>query len=97
MPSTTVFVFEGGELAKKFEKFDAIREKCRKRTAKQVERMLERFKKGRVELTPGTSVRIPIPLIDRAKSDNTHTFVLSLFVYYIEDIIVIIIYEYFQY
>ena len=66
-----ILVHTGGALAKKFEKFKDIREKCRKRTANQAERMLElSSKKGKIVIIPGTSVRIPVPLVDRAKCDQ---------------------------
>jgi len=68
---TILIITTGGVLAKKFEQFDTIRENCRKRTTKQAERMFHRnSKKGKIEVVLGTSVRIPVPLVDQAKCDQ---------------------------
>jgi len=69
----------GGALAMKFDRFQEIREKWRKRMANQTQRMLERNSKApKVVINSGTSVRVPVPLVDRAKSDQRNILAVVL-------------------
>lgn len=65
-------------LANKLKQFADIRERCRKRQATQAEHMLSNSGKKRVPIAAGSTVRVFVPQVDRAKSDHRNVIAVVI-------------------